>query len=50
MTHGGITAKVSGGGNEALYAVGGLPKWRVKLEVNDPTLVSPTRMQMSATE
>jgi len=50
MTHGGITARFSAGGKFARYAVGVMPKWRAKLDVNDPTLVSPTRMQMSATE
>ena len=48
--HAGTTAHADAGGNAARYSVGGLPKCRVKLDVNEPTLCSPTDMQMSATD
>ena len=46
----GTTAHADAGGNEARYAVGDIPNARRKLVVNEPTLCSPTAMQMSATE
>ena len=49
-THSGIRARLAADGNEARYSVGVIPYARRKLEVNEPTLVRPTRMQMSATE
>ncbi len=49
-THSGIIARLAADGNDARYRVDVTPYARLKLKVNDPTLVSPTRMQMSATE
>src|SRR5260370_38471416 len=50
MTHVGISACWAAGGNVWRYAVGDIPKVRVKLVVNEPTLCRPTEKQMSATE
>jgi hypothetical protein len=45
----GTRAILLAGGCAARYAVGVEPNMRRKLVVNDPTLVSPTMQQMSAT-
>jgi hypothetical protein len=50
MTQLGTIARWTAGGKAARYAVGETPKVRVKLEVKEPTLCSPTEKQMSATE
>ena len=50
ITQVGSRAYVEAGGKVARYAVGGMPYVRVKDDVNDPTLCSPTAMQTSATE
>jgi hypothetical protein len=42
-------ARLLAGGWAARKAVGGIPYVRVKLLVNEPTLVSPTSRQISAT-
>ncbi len=38
------------GGKLTRYSVGVLPKWRLKLVVNDPRPTSPTSRQISLTE
>jgi hypothetical protein len=47
--HGGIGTRLAADGPRLRYSCGDIPNLRVKLEVNEPTLVSPTCMQMSAT-
>ena len=47
--HAGTRAWLAAGGWAARYAVGVFPNMRRKLVLNDPTLSSPTRRQMSVT-
>ena len=49
-THVGTRARVIAGGWAARYWVGVMPNSRPKLVVNEPTLLSPTVKQTSATE
>jgi len=48
-TQSGTRARLAADGKDARYRVGVTPYALAKLDVNDPTLVSPTCMQMSAT-
>ena len=45
----GTRARLAAGGNCARYAVGEHPNARPKLDVNEPTLLSPTVKHTSAT-
>jgi len=45
-----MIARAAAGGYAARYAAGVRPNIRAKLVVNEPTLDSPTDMQISATE
>ena len=49
-TQAGISACSDAGGNDARYAVGVIPYARVKLVVNEPTLLRPTAKQIVTTD
>ena len=49
-TQAGTTAQAEAGGKDARYAFGDMSYSRVNDVVNEPTLVSPTDMQISATD